>query len=276
MVAHSHSCVSNHCSASESLFTPLGTRRSETQWHCAWERAKKHLFDEKSFSLYSWNQAGLSRHFICAHFLNGCRMVAIIKGLHILHISPFILSLARQLCSWKQPKVQRQLNTSRGSGCLLQNLSRCRINSYADYSTVITICQTTRAQPSWRVCRCLPFMCCSIWPHLHCLRLLCLSGHAQSPLQQQLPNRLLLHYGLVCAAQCSLFYPCVWFENHEDQYLLCFQSNFLFFHFGFPYNFVLERVTKIILWVWAWKLDPGAHLRPRAQTHRMLVLQTFT
>lgn len=53
-----------------------------------------HLSDEKSFSLYSWNQTGLGRHLICAHFLNGYRIVAIIKSLHILHISPFILGLA--------------------------------------------------------------------------------------------------------------------------------------------------------------------------------------
>ena len=100
--ATGYSCqifVNAHCSTAQRLFIPLRTHRHGTQLRCASERAKMHHVDQKSFSLCSWNQTGLGRHFICAHFLNGYRIVAIIISLHILHISPFIPGLASQLCS---------------------------------------------------------------------------------------------------------------------------------------------------------------------------------
>lgn len=62
--------ASSHCSTAECFFIPLHTCRSETQLHCASERAKTRLYDEKYFSFCSCNQTGLGSHFICAHFLN--------------------------------------------------------------------------------------------------------------------------------------------------------------------------------------------------------------
>lgn len=93
------------------------------------------------FRVYCWNQTGLGRHFISVlffFFLNGHRIGDIIKILHILYISPFILGLAWQLCL-KAAEVQTEPNTSEGLMCPLNNLCTCRINSYADYVLVIIV-----------------------------------------------------------------------------------------------------------------------------------------
>lgn len=102
------------------LWTPTAALL-DSCWYCyphsavkhdytAYQKEQKCISDEQSFSclLLEPDRARQTLH-LCPFFffLNGHRIGDIIKILHILYISPFILGLAWQLCSWKQQKSRR-------------------------------------------------------------------------------------------------------------------------------------------------------------------------